>query len=68
MTKRKKRKPQNPPREVLERMATAKLTPVGEGDVKISKSSIEEAIQRLREVLPEIFEDEEEKDSADEPS
>ena len=60
MTKRKKQKPQNPPREVLERMATDKLTPVGEGNVKISRSDVEEALQRLLEALPEIFEDEEE--------
>lgn len=47
-----------PPREVLERMAQDELPPVPEGEI-ISESSIKRAVRRLREVLPEIWEDEE---------
>jgi len=47
----------NPPREVLEAMVEAELTPVPGTTAIISESEVKRAVRRLREVLPEIFEE-----------
>lgn len=49
---------ENPPREVLERIVQDELTPVPGTTAIISESDVRRAVRRLREVLPEVFEDE----------
>lgn len=59
MTKKKgvKKKDENPPREVLERMANEELTPVPE-EVLISNDDIRRAVEDLKKVVPDLFEEE----------
>jgi len=47
----------SPPREVLERMVQEDLTPVPGSVDLISDPDVRRAVRRLREVLPEVFEE-----------